>query len=238
MTSAMPDKQRFSGLGIRILSGLILAPLMIAIIVTGGFWFTGLMALSALVALCEWYGMSKAGPKPFATLLLGFIYLIISYCSYIFMRFGFEAGAWLALAAMLCVWASDIGAYFAGKFIGGPKMAPKLSPKKTWAGLGGSMVSCGLMLVGCLYAGPQLQAHLNTDIGITFAQGWLPVFIVGTLLGIVGQAGDIFISFFKRRAHLKDTGHLIPGHGGLLDRIDALLLVAPVFFILCWVFLK
>lgn len=238
MSDAAPDKRRFSGLGIRILSGLVLAPLMIAIIVKGGFLFTGLMAVSALVALYEWFGLSKAGPKATATLVFGFVYLLISYSSYIFMRFGFEAGAWLALATMLCVWASDIGAYFAGKFIGGPKMAPKLSPKKTWAGLGGSMISCGAMLMGLLFAAPHLQVRLNTDIGLVAAQAWLPVFIVGCVLGVVGQAGDIFISFFKRRANLKDTGHLIPGHGGLLDRIDALLLVAPIFFVLCWVFLR
>ena len=237
MTEATPDKRRFSGLGIRVLSGLVLAPLMIAIIVAGGLWFQGLMLLALAVSFYEWFGLSKAGPKPLATLMLGVVYLGISYSSYVFMRFGMEAGAWLALATMLCVWASDSGAYFAGKFIGGPKMAPKLSPKKTWAGLGGAMVSSGAMLVGFLYAGPSLQQYLNTDIGLTAGTACLPVFIVGALLGVVGQAGDIFISFFKRRANLKDTGHLIPGHGGLLDRIDALLLVAPVFCALCWVFL-
>lgn len=236
MTDIKPA-ERFSGLKVRVLSGLVLAPLMVAIVLAGGYWFMGFMIIAALISLYEWYGLAKAGPKPMATLLLGTIYLGISYASYTFLRFSFPAGAWLALAAILCVWASDTGAYFAGKFIGGPKMAPVLSPKKTWAGLGGSMISCGLMLVILLISGPEIQHLLNTDIGLVPEQSWLCVFATGAFLGVIGQAGDVFISYFKRRAHLKDTGHLIPGHGGILDRIDALLLVAPVFLMICLVFL-
>ena len=223
---------RFSGLKVRILSGLVLAPLMIAIVVAGGFWFMALMVLASLVSLYEWFGLSKGGPRPIATLIFGTVYLSISYAAYVWLRFGYDAGAWLALSAVLCVWASDIGAYFAGKFIGGPKMAPALSPKKTWAGLIGAMVSCGLMLEILLHVGPRFQHILPTDIGLTPAGSWWWVLLAGALLGLVGQAGDLLISLFKRRAHLKDTGHLIPGHGGLLDRIDALLLVAPVFLLI------
>lgn len=237
MTDAKPDG-RFSGLKVRILSGLVLAPLMIAIVVAGGFWFIGLMMVAALVSLYEWMGLSKEGPHPVRTLLLGAVYLSISYGSYVWLRFGFDAGAWLALAAVLCVWASDIGAYFAGKFIGGPKMAPALSPKKTWAGLIGSMASCGLMLEILLHAGPKMQHLLPTDTGLTPQGSWWCVLLAGAMLGVVGQAGDLLISLLKRRAHLKDTGNLIPGHGGLLDRIDALLLVAPVFLLICLVALK
>ena len=226
---------RFSGLKVRILSGLVLAPLMVAVIIAGGFWFIGLMVFAALVSLYEWYGMSKAGPRPIATLIFGTVYLSISYASYVALRFGDEAGAWLALSAMLCVWASDIGAYFFGKFIGGPKMAPALSPKKTWAGLAGSMISCGLMLEVLLHVGPHIKHLLSTDIGLTPEGSWWCVLLAGAVLGVVGQAGDLMISLFKRRAHLKDTGNLIPGHGGLLDRIDALLLVAPVFLLICMV---
>ncbi len=235
--SGEKTENRFSGLKVRVLSGLVLAPLMVAIIVAGEYWFMGLMVLAALVSLHEWYGFSKDGKWPLATLLLGLVYLSIAFASYVGLRFSFEAGAWLALAAILCVWASDIGAYFAGKFIGGPKMCPKLSPKKTWAGLIGSMLSCALMLEAFLFAAPSMAGLLNTNTGLLPENSWLCVFAAGLLLGIVGQAGDLFISFFKRRAHLKDTGHLIPGHGGLLDRIDALLLVAPVFLLICVVML-
>lgn len=235
MTAPQPVT-RFSGLKVRVLSGLVLAPLMMAVIIAGGYWFMGLMVLAALISFYEWQGLSQAGPRPVATMLLGMVYLSICFSSYVGLRFGFESGAWLALAAVLCVWASDTGAYFAGKFIGGPKMAPVLSPKKTWAGLAGAMLSCGLMLEALLYGGPKLQHLLPTDTGLAFESSWICVLIAGAVLGVVGQVGDIFISYFKRRAHLKDTGHLIPGHGGILDRIDALLLVAPVFLLLCLVF--
>lgn len=230
--------ERFSGLKVRIISGLVLAPLMVAIVVAGGYWFIGLMVLAALVSVYEWYGFSRGGRLPLAMLSLGLVYLSVSYASYTALRFSFEPGAWLALAVVMCVWASDIGAYFAGKFIGGPKMCPALSPKKTWAGLGGSMLSCALMLEAFLFAGPSMRRFLSTDTGLTPEDSWLCVFVAGLFLGVVGQAGDLFISFFKRRAHLKDTGHLIPGHGGLLDRIDALLLVAPVFLLICVVMLR
>lgn len=211
---------------------------MVAIVIAGSWWFMGLMILAALVSLHEWQGLSKAGPHPILMLVIGLIYLSISYASYVGLRFSFEAGAWLALATVLCVWASDIGAYFAGKFIGGPKMAPKLSPKKTWAGLIGAMVSCGLMLEVFLFAGPHMSHLLNTNTGLTSADSWICVFLIGAVLGVVGQIGDVSISFLKRRVNVKDTGHLIPGHGGLLDRIDALLLVAPVFLLICLVSLK
>lgn len=231
MSAPTPDN-RFSGLTIRVLSGLVLAPLMMAIIIAGGFWFIGLMILSSLLALYEWYGFSKAGPHALGVLLLGVVYLCLSYASYVWLRFGFESGAWLALAVVLCVWASDTGAYFAGKFIGGPKMCPVLSPKKTWAGLVGSVLSCALMLELLLQLSPRLTHLINTNTGFSPDRAWWGVLLAGAVLGIVGQIGDLLISFFKRRAHLKDTGHIIPGHGGLLDRIDALLLVAPVFLLI------
>lgn len=235
MNALAPDN-RFSGLAIRMLSGLIMAPLMIAIIVAGGYWFIGLMLVSSLVALYEWYGFSRSGPRALPILLLGLVYLCLSYSSYVWLRFGFESGAWLAVAVVMGVWASDTGAYFAGKFIGGPKMCPVLSPKKTWAGLAGSVVSCALMLELFLLLSPRLDHLLSTDSGLNIAQHWWWVLLTGAVLGIVGQMGDLFISFFKRRAHLKDTGHIIPGHGGLLDRIDALLLVAPVFLLIYMAF--
>ncbi|MCM2344698.1 MAG: phosphatidate cytidylyltransferase [Alphaproteobacteria bacterium] len=223
---------RFSGLAIRVMSGLIMAPLMIAIVVAGGYWFIALMVLSSLVALYEWYGFSRSGPHALAVLLLGLVYLTLCFSSYVWLRFGFEAGAWLALAVVMCVWASDTGAYFAGKFIGGPKMCPVLSPKKTWAGLAGAVLSCAVMLELFLLLSPWLMPVINTDTGLNAGRHWWGVFLAGAVLGVVGQAGDLFISFFKRRAHLKDTGHIIPGHGGLLDRIDALLLVTPVFLLI------
>lgn len=218
-----------SGLAVRVLSGVVLAPLAVALIVAGGWIFLGWIMLAALMSLYEWMKMAEAtGSRRYWILLIGVFYIAVSYSSYISLRFGFEQGAWLAICAMLCVWASDIGAYFTGKTIGGPKLAPALSPKKTWAGLGGSMFFCGLSLVVLAAAGQYFQAWINTDVSIGVAHA-IPLFFTGCFLGIVGQAGDLSVSYFKRMAKIKDTGQLIPGHGGLLDRIDSLMLVSPVF---------
>ncbi len=228
---------RFSGLGIRIVSGLVLAPLIVCLIWLGGWFFTGLMVVGAVIAFYEWYRLSSLLPDESQSLMYlmsGMIYLIVCFCSYIFLRFAFDAGAWLAICMMLCVWSSDTGAYFAGKFIGGPKMAPRISPNKTWAGLGGAVGSCGLALVILLFVGHALDIGVPLDAG----KSWFAVFMAGAVLGVVGQAGDLSISLFKRRVGVKDSGVLIPGHGGLLDRIDALLLVSPVFLAFCLIFLS
>lgn len=122
------------------------------------------------------------------------------------------------------VWALDIGAYFSGKFIGGPKLAPRLSPNKTWAGLIGGLVLCA---VAALIVEPFLTSTLNITI-------WPhhPALIVGmaVLLGIVSQLGDIGESMLKRRAGVKDAGSIIPGHGGVLDRVDGLMAATPVMW--------
>ena len=123
-----------------------------------------------------------------------------------------EDGLLLAFWALSLVWATDIGAYFAGRGIGGPKIAPLISPNKTWAGLGGGMAaSVGLGLI--------LQKFFG-----------LPTMLVllSPLLTVFAQAGDFFESWMKRRAGVKDSGTLLPGHGGVLDRLDGLVTSAPL----------
>lgn len=221
---------RISQLHLRILSGAVLGPLVIAVIIAGGWLFLAMVTLAAVASWYEWYGMAKRLDS-YRILFAGAFYLMFCFMSYVFLRFGFEAGAWLALCVMLAVWASDTGAYAVGKKIGGPKMAPKISPNKTWAGLGGAMFFCGLALMALAGTGKYFQDWMVTDMGLKPRHVW-GVFFAGCALGAVGQAGDLFISFFKRRAGVKDSGNLIPGHGGLLDRIDALLLVVPAFVIM------
>jgi phosphatidate cytidylyltransferase len=201
----------------RILSGIVLAPLTLAIIYYGGWLFLLLMIVSFFIALQEWYGMSKAGKSFLKDIITGSIYLSICYISYIYLRFFHPEGAFLAMVVMLCVWSSDIGAYFTGKKFGGPKLAPVISPNKTWSGFGGAVLFSGIMMLLLLFI---------------YYENPLAGFVVGCILGAVGQAGDLFISSFKRRVKVKDTGSLIPGHGGLLDRIDALLLCSPIFLLL------
>ena len=125
------------------------------------------------------------------------------------------------LFVILTVWASDSVAYLAGRALGGPKLAPSISPGKTWSGSLGGLA--GAMLVGALLAA-LLPAPPALDPAICVVRGML----AGLLLGLVAQAGDLAESAFKRRCGVKDSGRLIPGHGGLLDRFDGLLAAAPV----------
>lgn len=220
----------------RVVSGLVLAPLAIFIIIYGGWLFAAMISAAAIISFYEWYGLCKLDKKRFVpNLIFGFIYLFICIFSYAYLRYVPEQGAWLALSVILCVWASDTGAYFMGKKFGGPKMAPTISPNKTFSGLAGAMTFCGLSLVLLVLVSPLFAGYMNTDIGVTTGHLWI-VFLTGCVLGFIGQAGDLFISMMKRRVNMKDTGQLIPGHGGLLDRIDALLLVSPAFlsFVMLW----
>jgi phosphatidate cytidylyltransferase len=124
----------------------------------------------------------------------------------------FELVFWL----MLVTWSTDIFAYFAGRSIGGPKLAPRISPNKTWAGLFGGMA--GAAVVGALAA---------------WQFGLDPVFLyAGAPLAFLAQMGDLYESRVKRRLGVKDSGSLLPGHGGVLDRADGLLPVAPATLIL------
>ncbi|MGH6872007.1 MAG: phosphatidate cytidylyltransferase [Rhizomicrobium sp.] len=129
-------------------------------------------------------------------------------------RYGMpHSGFWLVMAVFLAVWATDTGALIAGKLIGGPKLWPKLSPNKTWAGAFGGAV-CAIALTSILFAA--LGAHILNGA------------LFGLAMSAVGQVGDLFESWIKRRVGRKDSGSLIPGHGGVLDRIDSILFVAPV----------
>ncbi len=120
---------------------------------------------------------------------------------------GVHAIMWL----MLVVWATDTFAYFAGRMVGGPKLAPKLSPKKTWSGLVGGMLGA---------------AFISTVYAVSWLPSWLPLAIVAAALAVIAQLGDIFESALKRNYGVKDSGYLIPGHGGVLDRVDGLVAVA------------
>ena len=118
------------------------------------------------------------------------------------------------LFLLLVVWAGDIGAYLVGRWIGGPRLAPRISPGKTWSGAVGGLVAA--------VAAGLLAAH-----SCRTPRSWRAV-VIAAVLGIVAQAGDLLESFVKRRLEVKDSGHLIPGHGGLFDRLDGVLAAAPV----------
>lgn len=123
---------------------------------------------------------------------------------------------------------TDVGAYFAGRTFGGPKIAPRISPSKTWSGLIGGMIGAGLLMVAIqalIYWG-RIDARDHSDIYLAY--GWQRLALMGVALAAVAQTGDFFESWMKRRAGVKDSGRLIPGHGGLFDRTDGLIAVAFV----------
>jgi len=178
-----------------------------------------------LVIMCPW----AAGPTPFAlglvaaafffiaiitrrgTLAAGVFYVGLPVLALLLLRHQPE-GLLFAFWALALVWATDIGAYFAGRAIGGPKLAPAISPNKTWAGLGGGVLTASLF-------GSAMHYWYGLPLRLTLAT---PV------LAVLAQGGDLFESWLKRRVGVKDSGNILPGHGGVLDRLDGLVPVAPV----------
>lgn len=144
-------------------------------------------------------------------LAFGIIYVGVPVLALLFLR-AQPNGLLLAFWALGLVWATDIGAYFAGRSIGGPKLAPSISPSKTWAGLGGGVL-----------------AALAFGFALHFLAG-LPVKLAAAcgILAVAAQGGDLFESALKRRAGVKDSGTLLPGHGGVLDRLDGVVTAAPL----------
>ncbi len=139
----------------------------------------------------------------------GVVYLAGSGMSLMLLREPESGGFGIALYLFLTVWATDIGAYICGRTIGGPKLLPSVSPKKTWAGLIGGMTAAAL--AGYCFAVALAAVH-------PLISAWL-----AGVVAIIAQAGDLFESWIKRKFDVKDSGKLIPGHGGVLDRIDGLL---------------
>lgn len=140
-------------------------------------------------------------------------YVTLALVSLLWLR-SIDDNGLIVVWLFFAVWAMDVGGYFAGKGIGGPKLAPKLSPKKTWAGLIGGMV---------------LAAVVSAIISILFDLAtpvWLA--LAGAAVAVVAQLGDLYESAVKRALNAKDSGNLIPGHGGILDRVDGLVFAAPV----------
>jgi phosphatidate cytidylyltransferase len=272
----------------RIISALVLAPVVLLIVWAGGWWVTGLIALAVVIGIRELVRMLRAGklhPRPLvaSAIGLGFIGAVVLqsrtsvnligavlaigtigalmaeiwrrdrsgsldawaitlasavYVGGLLTHFillrelnlpGLRPGPLAALriapgaawiyATFAVTWAADSGAYFAGRAFGRNKMSPLLSPKKTWEGFAGGLL-----------------AAIGAGVGIVALLG-LPVSLaVGAALGIIGAVGgtfgDLAESMLKRQAGVKDSGALIPGHGGLLDRIDSLLFTGPLVYYL------
>lgn len=218
-----------SSLQLRCLSGSVLVPASVGIVFLGGWALWALVAVVFALSVREWVRVARIGSNAVFHIAFGLVYLAVCFSSFVYLRDLDNAGLYYAIALILAISASDTGAYFTGKTIGGPKLAPRISPNKTWAGFGGAMVFCGLALWGAVSLAGVFGAPIPS-----FGPYGIAAFGMGLVLGAVGQGGDLFMSFHKRRAGIKDMGNLIPGHGGVLDRIDSLLLACPVFVVMLW----
>lgn len=203
---------------LRVLSATLLIPVVLLVVFQGGYVFGALLGVVGGLALSELWRMALLTKYKWAVFIVSAIYVMAGVVFCYHLR---EVhGIYLTLVFFGAIWASDIAAYFFGKCIGGAKMSPDISPNKTWAGY-----------VGALLA-PALVLGLG---GILRHQGYeiVPALLFGGVaLGVVAQAGDLFMSSIKRFAHVKDSGDLIPGHGGVLDRIDSLVPAVVVYLAL------
>jgi len=255
--------QGFRNLLVRIAAALVLAPLAIAIAYAGGWLWSALVTLAAIGLYAEWLtiaatarearivvcgvtalavaGLCLAATRIDAALIVlaigflvvaaisrqrrgwvagGFFYAAAAQTASVLVRLDSSDGFVALVFVLLIVWVTDIGGYFAGRGIGGPKLWPRVSPKKTWAGAIGGFGASLLVAAG----------FVAFDFGR--AESLLPL---GAILSIVSQLGDLFESAVKRRFGVKDSSHIIPGHGGLLDRLDgfvaAIVLAAILGFV-------
>jgi phosphatidate cytidylyltransferase len=187
----------------------------------GDWVWTVFVAVVALGVLWEWSslvaGFAASQSIRLAWNFGGVLYVGLAATVLAILRSG-PPGPTLVVVVVGSVVATDVGAYFAGRTIGGPKIAPGISPSKTWAGLLGGAAAAGLAIAG--------MVSLTGDPA---AISILPLYLLaGAVVAVVAQAGDFFESWMKRRAGVKDSGNLIPGHGGLFDRVDGLLAVCFV----------
>ena len=197
----------------RILSSIILIPISFFFIIKGSFLFIFFMTVCFSIISYEWHMMRKKKTKYY----LGFIFLILSFFSIYQLRFTTNQDYfWLLIITIICV-ATDLGGYIFGKIFKGPKLT-KLSPNKTYSGMiGGYFLSLIFTSFSLNYFSKELTIN------------WL-FFVL--LISSMSQLGDIIISYFKRLSKIKDTGKIIPGHGGLLDRVDGMIFAFPFSYVI------
>lgn len=201
-----------SDLWTRIGSAIILLAIAGTALWFGGLAFGLLLLVGGALVLVEWFQLVKrmtiGGGAKTVLNVLGPLLVLGAIAGLWFIRD--QLGMTAALWVFGMVWATDIGAYFAGRAFGGTRLAPKISPSKTWSGLIGGMIAALIA-----------SATIGDRAGIIGVPLW-----IGLFMGLLAQLGDLAQSWMKRRAGVKDSGKLIPGHGGLFDRVDGVIPVA------------
>ncbi|TXL76721.1 phosphatidate cytidylyltransferase [Vineibacter terrae] len=202
-----PRAGRFRDLAVRVGSAAVMAPLAIAAVWYDFPWFDLLVALATVLMVAEWRRMAGGRRRP-GWLLFGYAYIALAVLAALWLRHDAQFGLMTFLWLLAAVWATDVFAFFTGRSLGGPRLAPTVSPSKTWSGLAGGVLAAALVSVAFM--------AWSAASGL-----WLALW--GALIAIVAQLGDLAESAAKRHFGLKDSGRLIPGHGGILDRVDGLL---------------
>lgn len=189
----------------RFKSAIIMVVLALALTILHPITFIIMVLAGAAVLWKEWFTLTK--DRSIGWFFFGIIYILAAVLSLIYLR---NANLMILLSLFAIVWGGDIAAYLVGRECGNHKIAPSISPGKSWEGLAASVI-------------------VSACIGAVFGyMAPLPHAILGAVLAVIGLGGDLFESWLKRRAGVKDSGTLIPGHGGLFDRVDALLPCAIV----------
>ena len=204
----------------RILSSMVLIPFSLFFIIKGSYFFNLFILICLIISLYEWYLMSKS---KFYN-IPGYLFLFISFLTLYILRNNTDFGlSTIIIILIICV-STDTGGYIFGKIFKGPKII-KISPNKTYSGMFGSFLFSIIFI--------SLYLNYNNTYIIDSAKIIsLMDFMFIIIISSISQIGDIFVSFFKRKSKIKNTGKLIPGHGGILDRIDGMIFAFPASYLI------
>jgi phosphatidate cytidylyltransferase len=215
-----PKQSKWGDLALRATSGIILALLAAATDFAGGWIFRIVVVLAGVQILREWLHMTQSRGAHYPLMAIGFIYATATVAALLYLREMPDGAAFIGFLVSLVI-ATDVGAYFVGRIVGGPKLSPRFSPNKTWAGLLGGMACAALVFI-----------IARKYVNITISWPWAILF--GAMIAVLAQIGDLCESGLKRHFDFKDSGTIIPGHGGLMDRVDGLVPVVVVAASFIW----